>query len=158
MSKVDKIKELHTSLPIVQAVRAPRGDKRNENLKRGIDLYLLGLLSDLGCEISLNLIEKADTINEILTLCYGMVCKYVLTANDRKALECVSTLYGSRYAIPYHIVINSVLTVKPTEYISILNECKVSEEYLALYHLDDIINTDDNGDIVSIEREVIIYK
>lgn len=146
--KKEHIEEFVRLVPTIKALDNIPKNKRCKDVQAFVCAYLTNILKDIGADVTYTEIENmTNIVNDSIEIIVG-----TLSSNDQKAYADVLGLCSIPCAYQKYFIEH------PTIYIYTLNTNHVSDEYLTLFHTDDIITRDnDTKEIVSIERDQIVY-
>lgn len=146
--KKERIEEFVRLVPTIKALDNIPKNKRCKDVQAFVYAYLAVILKEIGVYTTCHKIARMpDIVNDSIKLIVE-----TLSDNDQKAYEEVLRLCSMRCAYQKYFITH------PALYIYTLNTNHVSEEYLALFHTDDIITRNEGTkEIVSIERDQIVY-
>lgn len=146
--KKERIEEFVRLVPTIKALDNIPKNKRCKDVQAFVYAYITNILKDIGVDVTYTEVDSmSDIVNDSIKLIVE-----TLSDNDQKAYADVLRLCSMRCAYQKYFIGH------PTLYIYTLNTNHVSEEYLTLFHTDDIITrNEDTKEIVSIERDQIVY-
>lgn len=146
--KKEHIEEFVRLVPTIKALDNIPKNKRCKDVQAFVCAYLTNILKDIGADVTYTEIENmTNIVNDSIEIIVG-----TLSSNDQKAYADVLGLCSIPCAYQKYFVTH------PTLYIHTLNTNHVSDEYLILFHTDDLITRDNaTKEIVSIERDQIVY-
>lgn len=146
--KKERIEEFVRLVPTIKALDNIPKNKRCKDVQAFVYAYLAVILKEIGVDTTCHKIARmSDIINDSIRLIVD-----TLSDNDKKAYAEILRLCSMRCAYQKYFITH------PALYIYTLNTNHVSDEYLTLFHTDDIITHNDaTKEIVSIERDQIVY-
>lgn len=146
--KKERIEEFVRLVPTIKALDHIPKNKRCKDVQAFVRAYLTNILKDTGADVTYTEIENmSDIINDSIKIIMS-----TLSDNDQKAYAEILRLCSMHCAYQRYFMLH------PALYIYTLNVNHVSDEYLTLFHMDDVVTrNNDTNDIVSIERDQIVY-